>query len=68
LTGRGSGLLVQAIVGGAVIPVMMGFCADHYGIHKSMALPLVCYAFIIYYGWRGYRIAPAEPQSHLQAV
>jgi FHS family L-fucose permease-like MFS transporter len=68
LTGRGSGLLVQAIVGGAVIPVMMGFCADHYGIHKSMALPLVCYAFIIYYGWRGYRIAPAEPQSHLAPV
>ena len=68
LTGRGSGLLVQGIVGGALIPVLMGFLADHYGIHHSLLLPLVCYLFVIYYGWRGYRIKPTEPQVHLQAV
>lgn len=68
MTGRGSGLLVQAIVGGAVIPVLMGFLADRFGIHKSLLLPLLCYLFIIYYGWRGYRIAPTESKAHLQAV
>jgi FHS family L-fucose permease-like MFS transporter len=68
LTGRGSGLVVQGIVGGAVIPVFMGYLADHYGIHHSLLLPLCCYFFIIYYGLRGYRIAPFEPQSHLEAV
>ena len=68
LTGRGAGLLVQGIVGGAVIPVFMGYLADHYGIHHSLLLPLVCYFFVIYYGLRGCRIAPLEPQSHLQAV
>ncbi len=68
LTGRGSGLLVQGIVGGAVIPVLMGYLADHYGIHRSLVLPMLCYLFVIYYGWRGYRIAPTEPQSHIQAV
>ena len=67
LTGRGAGLLVQGIVGGALVPVLMGFCADHFGIHHSLALPLVCYFFIIYYGLRGYRILPKEPQAHLQA-
>ena len=68
LTGRGSGLLVQAIVGGAVIPVLMGFLADRFGIHKSLLLPLLCYLFIIYYGWKGYRIAPTEVHAHIVAV
>ncbi len=68
LTGRGSGLLVQAIVGGAIIPVLMGYLADHFGIHRSLLLPLLCYFFVIYYGFRGYRIAPNEPHAVVQAV
>ena len=68
LTGRGSGLLVQAIVGGAAIPVLMGFFADRIGIHRSLFLPFLCYLFIIYYGWRGYRIAPNEPVEHIHAL
>ena len=68
LTGRGSGLLVQAIVGGAVFPVFMGFLADRYGIHHSLLMPLLCYLYVIYYGWRGYQIKSTESQSHLEAV
>lgn len=68
LTGRGSGLLVQGIVGGALIPVLMGYLADRFGIHHSLFLPFLCYLFVIYYGWRGYRIAPSEPQVHIQAA
>ena len=68
LTGRGSGLLVQAIVGGAAIPVMMGFFADRIGIHRSLFLPFLCYLFIIYYGFRGYRIKPTEAVEHIQAL
>lgn len=68
LTSRGSGLLVQAIVGGAVFPVFMGYLADRIGIHHALALPFLCYLFVIFYGIRGYRIAPNEPQIHVQAV
>ena len=68
LTGRGSGLLVQGIVGAALIPVLMGYLADRYGIHRSLFLPFLCYLFVIYYGWKGYRIAPTEPHSQIQAV
>ncbi len=68
LTGKGSGLLVQGIVGGAAIPVLMGFFADRIGIHRSLFLPLICYLFIIYYGWRGYRIIPNEHTEHIHAV
>ncbi|NYF80716.1 sugar MFS transporter [Granulicella arctica] len=53
LTGKGSGLLVAAIVGGAIIPVAEGVLADHIGIHHAFILPILCYLFIVYYGYRG---------------
>lgn len=53
LTGEGSGLLVMAIVGGAVIPEIQGIIADKIGIHHAFILPLICYLFICYYGFRG---------------
>lgn len=53
LTGKGSGLLVMAIVGGAVIPVTEGALADHIGIHHAFILPALCYVYIAYYGFRG---------------
>jgi FHS family L-fucose permease-like MFS transporter len=55
LTGDGSGLLIMAIVGGAIIPVAQGWIADHIGIHHAFILPVICYAYIVYYGLRGSR-------------
>jgi FHS family L-fucose permease-like MFS transporter len=49
LTGKGSGLLVAAIVGGAVVPELQGVLADHVGIHRAFFLPVLCYAYIIFY-------------------
>lgn len=66
MTGKASGLLIQAIVGGALIPVMMGHLADTVGLHRAMLLPFACYLFIIYYGLHGYRIYADEEQSHLE--
>ncbi len=56
LTGKGSGLLVMAIVGGAIIPVIQGAIADRIGIHHAFILPVLCYLFIAYYGFRGSRV------------
>ncbi len=66
MTGQASGLLVQAIVGGAAFPVLMGHLADSYGIHRALVLPLLCYFFVIYYGMAGFRIYPTENQSHVE--
>lgn len=57
LTGEGSGLLVAAIVGGAIIPVLEGVLADHIGIHLAFILPALCYLYIVFYGFRGSRPA-----------
>ncbi len=53
LTSEGSGLLIAAIVGGAVIPLLEGVLADHIGIHFAFIIPAVCYLYVIFYGFRG---------------
>ncbi len=53
-TGQGSGILCTAIVGGAIIPLGQGFLADTIGIHHAFILPVLCYAYIAYYGIKGH--------------
>ncbi len=58
LTGDGSGILVMAIVGGAILPVLQGAMADRIGIHHAFILPAVCYLYILYYAVAGSRPTP----------
>jgi FHS family L-fucose permease-like MFS transporter len=53
LTGDGSGLLVAGIVGGAIIPELQAYFADKIGIHHAFFLPILCYIYIMYYGFIG---------------
>jgi MFS transporter, FHS family, L-fucose permease len=53
LTGDGSGLLIMAIVGGALIPFAQGAMADRIGLHHAFILPAICYLYIVYYAFRG---------------
>lgn len=56
-TNKASGILVMAPVGGAILPLLQGVLADmpSIGLHLSYILPLLCYAFIIYYAVNGYK-------------
>ena len=58
LTGDGSGLLVMAIVGGAIIPVAQGAIADRIGIHHAFILPILCYLYIVFYAFKGSKPVP----------
>ncbi|HZC22662.1 MAG TPA: glucose/galactose MFS transporter, partial [Candidatus Binatia bacterium] len=53
LTGDGSGVLIMAIVGGAILPFAQGWIADHIGIHHAFFLPVVCYLYILYFALHG---------------
>jgi FHS family L-fucose permease-like MFS transporter len=64
LTGKASGLLVAAIVGGAVVPELQGILADHIGIHHAFILPVLCYAYILFFALKG---APARVPRPEQA-
>lgn len=53
-TGAGSGVLCMAIVGGAIVPVIQGYFADHVGLLYSFVVPVVCYVYIAYYALKGH--------------
>lgn len=55
LTEEGSGLLCTAIVGGALVPMLFGTIADHSSLRWALALPVLCYVYIAWYGMRGSR-------------
>jgi MFS transporter, FHS family, L-fucose permease len=55
LTGKGSGVLVAAIVGGALIPELQGILADRIGIQHAFFLPAICYLYIAYFAFIGAR-------------
>ncbi|HTD28424.1 MAG TPA: sugar MFS transporter [Xanthomonadaceae bacterium] len=57
LTGKVSSLLVMAIVGGAVVPLLQGALADRIGVQQAFVLPLLCYAYVVFYGLKGSRVA-----------
>ncbi len=62
-TKRASGYLVMAIVGGAILPKLMGHIADRSDMSRSFILPMVCFAFIAFYGLKWPRYSRAEPQG-----
>ncbi len=54
-TSQGSSLLVMMILGGAILPVIMGLVADGIGVHLSFIVPVFSYIYITFYGMIGYK-------------
>lgn len=52
--GEASGYLCMAIVGGALVPLAMGFFADRSSVHAALFVPAICYAYVLFYGARGH--------------
>ena len=61
-TKRGSSLLVMAILGAAVVPPIMGKISDLSNIQRAFLVPLLCYAYVLYFAVAGYK-----PKSALAA-
>jgi FHS family L-fucose permease-like MFS transporter len=56
-TKQGSSYLIMAIVGGAIIPPLMGWLATHGGgMRVAFTVPALCYAYLLYYALSGYRV------------
>lgn len=52
-TSQGSSLLVMAILGGAIVPIVQGAIADTdpvYGVQHSFIVPVFCYLYIVFFG------------------
>jgi FHS family L-fucose permease-like MFS transporter len=55
MTSKGSGLIMTMVVGGAVVPFLLGKLADQVGIQHSFILPVICYLYIAFYGFVGHK-------------
>ena len=61
-TKSGSAFLVMAIVGNACVPQFTAYVMNHNPNVYQVAylIPLVCFFFIAYYGWKGYKVDKAQ--------
>lgn len=55
-TKTASSLLIMGVVGGAVIPPLMGLVSDQGGIRLAYVLPVICYIYVTYYAIKGFKI------------
>ena len=56
-----SSFLVMSIVGGAIIPLIMGLVSDRTNsIQLAYIVPLLCFLFILYFGISGYKVKPVK--------
>lgn len=64
-TKPGSSWLVMSIVGGAIMPPLMGTLIDFQGdnIQIGYVIPLVCFIVILFFGLYGYRINKTPIQA-----
>jgi FHS family L-fucose permease-like MFS transporter len=57
---KASAFIVMAIMGGAMLPKVMGAVADQYDMSRGFIVPLVCFVFIAAYGYFWPRLSQAE--------
>jgi FHS family L-fucose permease-like MFS transporter len=58
-----SSLLVRAVVGGAILPAILGRVADVWNLQVSFIIPLVAYADVAFHGWKGHEIGRHHPAT-----
>ena len=57
---KASAFIVMAIMGGAVLPKLMGHVADQYDMSRGFIVPMACFAFVAFYGFCWPKFSKAE--------
>jgi len=57
---KASAYIVMAIMGGAILPKLMGHVADQYDMSRGFIVPLFCFAVVALYGFFWPRLAQAK--------
>jgi FHS family L-fucose permease-like MFS transporter len=56
-TELGSSLIIMSIVGGALLPPVLGYISDvTQNIQLGYIVPLVCFAVVFWFGWKGHKV------------
>jgi FHS family L-fucose permease-like MFS transporter len=65
---RASGFIVMAIIGGAIMPKLMGYLGDVENMSFSFLVPLACFALIAMYGYSWPRLSNADSHANVPGV
>jgi len=57
---KASAFIVMAIMGGAILPKLMGWVADKYDMSRGFIVPMFCFIFVAYYGFNWSKFSKAE--------
>ena len=57
---KASSFIVMAIMGGAILPKVMGSVADKYDLSRGFIVPMLCFAVVAAYGFLWPRLSGAE--------
>lgn len=63
-TSQGSAFLIMMILGGGIIPPLQGKIADIIGIHASYFIPVLCFTYLAFYGWKVIKILKEQGIAH----
>ena len=55
-TKKASSFIIMSIVGGAIMPYVMGLVAESNSTAFSYFIPAVCFVIVAWYGWKGYEV------------
>ena len=65
---KASSFIVMAIMGGAILPKLMGAVADKYDLSRGFIVPLLCFAFVAAYGFLWPRLSGHEAMHGVSAT
>src|SRR5205085_7531088 len=57
---KASAFIVMAIMGGAILPKLMGYVADKFDMSRGFIVPMFCFMFVAFYGFNWPRFSQAE--------
>ncbi|HEX4086756.1 MAG TPA: MFS transporter [Chthoniobacteraceae bacterium] len=57
---KASAFIVMAIMGGAILPKLMGYVADKSDISRGFIVPAFCFAFVAFYSFRWPKLAKTQ--------
>jgi len=63
-TSQGSAFLIMMILGGGIIPPLQGKLADIIGIHASYFIPVLCFGYLAFFGWKVIGILQKQGIGH----
>jgi MFS transporter, FHS family, L-fucose permease len=64
---KASAFIVMAIMGGAILPKLMGYVADQYDMSRGFIVPMFCFILVALYGFNWPRLSKAESLHGMRA-